>query len=465
MQLTGPLFLFLFFPLSLLVIPFCPVKHRKTALSLLSVLWYVLANWNEPLAILQVGAVILAVTALSLLPDGEFSRLRLAAGVVIPLGALLSARLAAEYGPASYPYPFGMTFVALSAISMAIDRYRGDAPDRDGPVAVMGYLLFFPVMTMGPILRYKQYLYMTEHPRAALPSFSFGARMYMLGFIKRIAVAAVLLRALEAVLANDPSLFSPMALLLTVLLAYFLFYFFVSGNTDMARGLMSIYGYQPPRGQGNLLSCATPGQLLEATLISFSRYLEDYVTKPITRRIGGTGGKLLSAVAVVLLTALFYRTRLMVLLMALPILLVACLTVRWRRYPATPRRLWLRLPCTLLSCLLVALFTLTLVLEDPTEIFDYFVGAWDGRASGAFYYMYSALADGAYIAVLTAVVAVFLPLQHFWPTLQRRMPPRVHAVVLSVISVVLTAGFVVTLIHFMPQFPQYASRASAILFL
>ena len=105
------------------------------------------------------------------------------------------------------------------------------------------------------------------------------------------------------------------------------------------------------------------------------------------------------------------------------------------------------------------------MLEDPTEIFDYFVGAWDGRASGAFYYMYSALADGAYIAVLTAVVAVFLPLQHFWPTLQRRMPPRVHAVVLGVTSVVLTAGFVVTLIHFMPQFPQYASRASAILFL
>ena len=66
MQLTGPLFLYLFLPLSLLLLPFCPARYRKAALSLLSVLWYVLANIGSPLGLLQVAAVILLITLLAI---------------------------------------------------------------------------------------------------------------------------------------------------------------------------------------------------------------------------------------------------------------------------------------------------------------------------------------------------------------------------------------------------------------
>lgn len=465
MQLTGPLFLFLFFPLSLLPLPFCPARYRKPVLSLLSIAWYVLANLGEPLAILQLAAVVISVAVLAALPDGEYSRLRCAAGILIPLAALVVARLAAEYGPSAYPYPYGLTMVTLAAISLSIDRYRCDAPDRDNPFTVAGYLLFFPTMTMGPILRYKQYLYITEHTSVSLANCSHGARLYMLGFVKRLAIAAVLLRTLEDILSYGPERFSMLALFVTVVLAYLLFYFFVSGNTDMARGLMAIYGLQPPRAQGNLLSCSTPLRLLEGTMLSLSRYLDDYVVRPITARVRGVAGKLLAITAMFVLTVLFYRTRLSMLLVALPMLLIALATVRKRRWHAAPGHWYWRIPLTLFSCLCLSFFALCIIWERPITLFSYIVGAVQGTGINSFYFIYSSLPDGPYIALLAVVVAVYLPLQHFWPTITRHLRGRAYAAAMSVVTVLLMVGFVLTLVHFMPQFPQYADKLSGKLFM
>ena len=463
MQLTGPLFLFLFLPLSLLFTPFCPVKYRQGVFSLLSVLWYVLANLGEPLAMLQLFVVMLAVVVLSVLPDGDYSTLRCAAGVLIPLASLLAARLAAEYGPAEYVYPTGLTFVALGAISLAVDRYRGDAPDRDSPLAVLGYLLFFPTLTLGPILRYKQYLYMMEHPHVGLDGFSRGVRLYMLGFIKRIAVAAVLLRALQTVLGAQAEEFSVQALIFCMVLAYFLFYFFVSGTTDMARGLLSMYGMQPPRGQGALLAQIAPHRLLEAMLISLSRYLEDYVAKPILHRFPARWGRALAGVAVCALTLLFYRTRPELLLLGIPLLLIAALSANKHRSLRNKLPLYWRFPLQLLSCFLLAMLVLAALLEEPAELFTHVINAFRGDTS--FYHIYSSLADGAYIAMFFAGALLVFPLQYFRPVLSRKVSARARGIALSLSTAVLFLGFVITLIHFMPQFPQYAQQATFSLFM
>lgn len=465
MQLTGPLFLFLFFPLSLLLLPLCPQRYRRALLSLLSVLWYVLANLGQPLAILQLAAVVISVAVLAVLPMEAYSRLRCAAGVLIPLVALVAARAAAEYGPASYPYPYGLTMVTLAAISLSVDRYRCDAPEREGFLPVVGYLLFFPTLAMGPILRYKQYLYMMEHAQLSLAGYSRGARLYMLGFVKRLAIAAVLVRSLEDILSYGPKGFSPLTLFFTVVLGYLLFYFFVSGNTDMARGLMAIYGLQPPRAQGNLLSCSTPMRLMEGTHLSLSRYLEDYVVRPITHRVRGTWGKLLACSCVFVLTVFFYRMRPSMLLVALPMLAVGLLTVRQRRWHAAPGHWYFRVPLTLFSCLCLSFFALCIIWQEPTALFAYIAGAARGVGTNSFYFIYSALPDGIYLGVLGVITAVYLPLQHFWPTISRHLRGKAYAAVLAVMTVLLLLGFVVTLVHFMPQFPKYADKLSDKLFM
>ena len=456
MQLTGPLFLFLFLPLSLPLVIFCPQKYRKIVLSLVSIAWYVLANLGSPFAMLQIAAAILLCSLLAALPEGGFSRLRCAAGVILPLILFVTARLLAEYGPSSYPYPMGLTFVTLGEISLSIDRYRGDAPDRDDPLSVAGYLLFFPALTLGPILRYKQYLYMTEHARPSYERFSAGARLFLLGFIKRIAVAAVLWRALSDLLSFPAGALDLSAVAFALVLSLFFFCFFVSGCTDMARGLMSMYGMQPPRGHMGLLTATTPARMLYGILLSLDRYLEDYVAGPIKRRITGIKGKLVACVPVFALTMLFWRFRPEALLFFLPFLLISLLTVRQRRYSHAPRQLWLRAICILLSAAVVSVFSLSLTLGGVRELIDLVRTAAGSKQSYPFAYVYSAIADRTYLLIAGAVLAVLLPLQYAWPRLARRVPRRVRAGVQILMTAVLFLGFLGALVHFLPQFPKCA---------
>ena len=463
MQLTGPLFLYLFLPLSLLLLPFCPARYRKAALSLLSVLWYVLANIGSPLGLLQVAAVILLITLLAILPDGDYPRLRCFFGVAIPLLFLLTARILAEY-TVGYPYPYGITLVSLGGISLSIDRYRGDAPERDKPLDVIGYLLFFPTLTLGPILRYKQYLYITEKIAPSFAAFSRGAQRYMLGLVKRIAGAAVILRAIGDLLSYGIEFLSPISLLALLLLAYLFLYFFLSGTVDMAKGLMEIYGLRPPRGIALLCDTVTPHRLLYSMTLSLERYLQDYVTAPIRRRLGGRGGSLLAACAVFAITVLFYRTRPVLLLLALPVLISALLCNSMHRWQRTPHNPLLRLLLSFLSALSLSLFSLGLLLKNPLDLLPLLKNALAGEGSYSIYYIYSALPDGPYIVTVLLILLVGVLLHRFAPAILKKLPRRLVAVLRPLATAALFAAFLVTLFHLLPQFPTYANEAIRALF-
>ena len=467
MQLTGPVFLFLFLPLTLLFVPFCKKRHRRLMLSLFSFAWFLLASWGSPSAVIVIFSLVLVCAGLAALPseDELWRRVLALLGVGIPLLTFLVCRLLAEYGPDSYRYPYGLTFVVLGAVSYAVDRYRGDAPDRENPLYVAGYMLFFPTIALGPILRYKQYLYMMENARPSTARFSAGARLYMLGYIKRIAVAAVILRALDELLSFELGLLSLLSILAALVFAFLMILFLASGFTDMARGIIAMYGLQPPRAQAGLMDATTPGRMMYGLLLSVDRYFEDYVVQPITRRIGGVRGKLVARTAVFVLTVFFWRMRPEMLLFGLPALIVSCATVKWGRWERLPRKTMPRVLCTLLSAAAVSVFALAMIMDEPLSFFAILQNATLTASGYADYYVYNALIDGKYLAIIGAVLAVLLPLQHFWPRLSRRMPHWLVGVLRALLTLLLVVGFMLALIHLMPQFPRYATTAYGKLFL
>ena len=454
MQLTSPLVLFLFLPLFLLPLLICRPRQRKGVITVLSLIWFLFVNRGDALALLQIGTLVFFVCLLSALPD-RAPRVRLAFGVALPLSALIAARLLTEYAPFAYRYPVGLTMVVLSAISIAVDRYRGDAPDREGPFAVMAYLLFFPTMLVGPILRYKQFLYATEH--IAPPSrqtISLGARLFMRGYIKRIALAAVLMRAFSDVHSFGEASLPPLALLSLLAMAYALFYMFVTGTTDMARGTMALLGMQPPRGQSGIVSLLVPHRVLALMLLPFDHYIEDYVIRPLRARIPGKRGRLLAATLSVCLTVLLYRTRPEALLLALPLFLSAWLTCsrpHWRRYP---HRASARFALAIISALALSVFALGIMLQNPLDIATLIIRAFNGSATYSFYYLFGAIADARYLAPALTIAALS-PVLHYYPLLARRIPKRADFVLRCVLATLLTLTFVATIAYFLPQFPHY----------
>ena len=92
------------------------------------------------------------------------------------------------------------------------------------------------------------------------------------------------------------------------------------------------------------------------------------------------------------------------------------------------------------------------------ELITYVADAF--RGDGSFYHVYSSLADGAYVATILGGALLVFPFRYLHPILSRKLSARVRGIALSLSTAVLFLGFVITLIHFMPQFPQYAQRAT-----
>ena len=454
MQLTSPLFLFLFLPLSLLPLPLCPPRYRKGALTLLSLLWFLFVNRTAPLSLLQIGGVVLFVCLLAILPD-RAPRLRLALGVSLPLAALVAARVIAEYHLLPYTYPTGLTMVVLGAISIAIDRYRGDAPEQENPLSVLCYLLFAPAMLVGPVLRYKQFLNATEQIKPSLAGFATGAKLFMCGYIKRVALAAVLLRAIGEVLDISAQAAPLFALLVLFLIAFALLYSFVTGCTDMARGLMAMYGIKPPRTKATQTALLLPHNVLYSMHLTLYRYFEDYVAAPIKQRVRGRFGKVLAALSLALLTLLFYRTRLSSLLFAIPLLLTALLFACRPPHLRAPRHPLVRFLLSIFAFLSLSIFALGLLLPNPAQIFSLFARASIRRTPYAIFYLLSAISDSRYLALALALMMLF-PLFHLLHRLSHKWPQKPVFFLECVGTLLLFAAFFLTLVYYLPQFPNLA---------
>ena len=195
MQLTGPVYLLVFLPLSVLAaLPF--KRQRALVLALLSILWYGLANFENPFGIIHIFTLTLAVLLLARLPHRHVGTV---IGITLTLGSLIAARCVAEYTTLAYTYPQGLTLLTISTVSYLCDR--GEARAATVPETV-AYLLFYPALTMGPVIRFSEFLPVLDAREDSLERFSRGIHLYAMGFIKRIGCAAILLRTLENIFSH-----------------------------------------------------------------------------------------------------------------------------------------------------------------------------------------------------------------------------------------------------------------------
>ena len=443
MQITSPLFLFLFLPLTLPLLPLCPKKHRKAVMALISVAFLLFANLQNPWGLLPVGVLLLLACLLICIPYEIFSRTRLVLGVSLSLGIFLAARILAEFFPTLFTYPLGLGLVTLGTVSICVDRHRADATERETPLSVIGYLLFFPTLTLGPVLRYKQYLYLCEHASPALSDFSAGILLYIKGFLKRIALCSLLFATLQTILsALQYDAFLPLpVLLLALLLSYLALYF--------------MYGYRPPRGQGRFFDCAAPHRMLGALLCSLDACLEDYLATPLRRLLPTKGGKALAALLVCACTVLFYRTHPAMLLVALPLLLCAALLAQSPRYLRYPQKWALRIPLALLSSLCLSLVALAMMLDDPLSLFTLLTGIFQKTDPLALYHVLMSFTHLNHLILALGFLLLYAPLSHYTPRLVARLPARAQTVLQYAGALCALAAFLFALVILLPQFPQY----------
>ena len=260
MVFASPLFLFVFLPLVLAVHFAAPRAWRNWILLAASLAFYA---WGEaPYVALVLASVAFNWwTGVRIAAGDLHARKRwLALGIAGNLGMLAVfkyANFAAAnvnaiapvfgVGPlvwAAIPLPLGISFFTFHAISYVVDVYKRNADAQRSVPTFALYILLFPQLIAGPIIRWRDIATQLVERPSRLADFAYGVRRLVIGLGKKTLIANTLGRTADSIFALPASeLTAPLAWL--GLLCYTLqIYFDFSGYSDMAIGLMRMFGFR-----------------------------------------------------------------------------------------------------------------------------------------------------------------------------------------------------------------------------
>jgi len=175
----------------------------------------------------------------------------------------------------------GISYYTLQAVSYLVDVYLGRAkPERHfGRFAL--YLGFFPKLLQGPIERAGDLLPQLR----SLGSFNYanvrsGVLLFCWGLFKKVAVANRLAPFVTAVY-YDPHGYSGLSLIATTYMYALQILADFSGYTDMALGVARMFNIRLTENFKSPYFAASIADFWRRWHISFSRWILDYIFKPL----------------------------------------------------------------------------------------------------------------------------------------------------------------------------------------
>lgn len=418
MVFSSPIFLLCFLPVCLLLYFAAPEGWRNGVLLLASILFYA---WGAP----DFVAVLLIATVLNHLLTRAMARTErprlkktlcgLAVGVSLALlGWFKYAGFLAEIcnsiigwaGLQQFAWrhvvlPIGISFFTFQSITYTVDVYRGTCPPQDRLTDYMLYILMFPQLIAGPIVRYGDIADQIRHRETRWNEVLEGWYRFIIGLCKKVLVADVIGRWADSVLAGG---FSDMSTSLawTAIVGYTMqLYFDFSGYSDMAIGLGRIFGFRFPENFNCPYISASISEFWRRWHITLGSFMKNYLYIPLGGNRRGRGRTYLNLWMVFLLSGLWHGAGWNFIL--------------WGAYHG----LWLvlerlglsrfyqkigRIPSTFITFLIVVVGWALFRIEDLGQAFT-FIGrlfAFDFRTFSM---------DGEVVLmILVALLAAFLPM-------------------------------------------------------
>ena len=324
MDLSSPLFLFLFFPAFLLIYL---VSNQRIKPPIVLAASIIFLTWGEKTALLWLGSILIVGywlgLAIAKAKDASQSATKwLWIGIGINLLLLSSFKFITAFGETGLLWlhmpkiwltpitglavPIGLSYVTFQMISYLVDTWRGNTPVEKNFIALSAYLLFFPKLISGPITRYKPFATQAKQLNPSIDDIATGFRRLLAGFIKRALIANQLALMANAVFnlptANIEPKFAWLALIAYTMQIFFDF----SGYTDMAVGLGLMIGIRLPENFNFPYIAQSVSDFWRRWHITLSTWFREYVFYPLERRRFKWAGQQINILIVFLLIGLWH---------------------------------------------------------------------------------------------------------------------------------------------------------------
>lgn len=259
-------------------------------------------SWGEPFFVMAVVAAIVAdyfIARKMAASEGRRRKGLLAVSLVLNVGLLLYfkyanffvANLQALYSlVGAQPFnwvevalPVGISFITFQKISYMVDVYRGTVEPQRKLQDLMLYILMFPQLIAGPIVRYKDIAGQLADRRAddTYDRRVVGFSRFMFGLGKKVLIANVLAEYVDAVFAASPGDFSSGTAWIAILAYTFQIYFDFSGYSDMALGLGLMLGFRFPENFNFPYISQSITEFWRRWHITLSSWIKDYLYIPM----------------------------------------------------------------------------------------------------------------------------------------------------------------------------------------
>jgi alginate O-acetyltransferase complex protein AlgI len=108
--------------------------------------------------------------------------------------------------------PLGVSFVTFTLTAYIVDIYRGKFSSQTRPQTVLAYVLFFPHLIAGPILRPNELIPQLEHPRRKKSILPVAAlAVFTIGLVKKLVFADTIAGLVDSVYAHAGTATAPEA--------------------------------------------------------------------------------------------------------------------------------------------------------------------------------------------------------------------------------------------------------------
>jgi alginate O-acetyltransferase complex protein AlgI len=184
--------------------------------------------------------------------------------------------------------PLGISFYTFETISYVMDVYRGRLRAERNFLDYALFIMFFPHLIAGPIVRPKHFL--SQVPRAKRFDWNrveLGARLFLLGLVKKAVIADHMPAIVDPVFAS-PADFSTEAIWIAVFCYATQIYCDFSGYTDMALGTAHAFGFKLPQNFNLPYAASNITEFWRRWHISLSTWLRDYLYIPLGGNRHGT---------------------------------------------------------------------------------------------------------------------------------------------------------------------------------
>lgn len=299
MVFSSSLFLLYFLPFFLLIYYFLPLKFKNLFAMVASLLFYA---WGAPKYVfIVIFSIFLDFYLAQQIHkhEGKKRKLLLITAVAINISFLLYFKYSnffihnlneslalLGFGQVKWinvALPIGISFFTFHEMSYVIDVYRGVKAPLKKLSDYALYILFFPQLIAGPIIRFNEIADQIQDRKYQdnVDNRLVGFFRFCIGLGKKVLIANVMGAQADYVLSQNIANISTPDAWIGILAYTFQIYYDFSGYSDMAIGIALMIGFKFPENFDNPYISKNITEFWRRWHMTLSRWMRDYLYIPL----------------------------------------------------------------------------------------------------------------------------------------------------------------------------------------